>query len=99
MSKLTPKEVQHVARLARLALTPDEIQQYTADLSAILDYARQLQQVDTDHIHPTASVLPLRNVMRTDEARPGLEPNDALANAPAQQDGYFKVHAVLEGGQ
>jgi len=99
MSKLTPKEVQHVARLARLALTPDEIQQYTADLSAILDYAQQLQEVDTDHIHPTASVLPLRNVMRPDEARPGLDPDDALSNAPAQQDGYFKVNAVLEGSQ
>jgi len=99
MTKLTPQEVEHVARLARLALTPEEIQRYTADLSAILDYARQLQQVDTDHIPPTASVLPLRNVMRPDVARPGLEPEEALANAPEQEKGYFKVHAVLEGSQ
>ena len=99
MPKLTSAEVQHIASLARLALTPEETQQYASDLSAILDYARQLQEVDTDHLHPTASVLPLRNVMRPDEARPGLGHAEALANAPEQQDGYFKVHAVLEGSQ
>ena len=99
MPKLTLAEVQHIAELAKLALTEEEIERYASDLSAILDYAQQLQDVDTDHIHPTASVLPLRNIMRPDEARPGLDPDDALANAPAQQDGYFKVHAVLEGGQ
>ena len=99
MPKLTPEEVQHIAELAKLALSEEEIERYASDLSAILDYARQLQNVDTDHIHPTASVLPLRNVMRPDEARPGLEPEDALANAPESDKGYFKVHAVLEGSQ
>ncbi len=99
MPKLTPQEVQHIAELAKLALSEDEIERYASDLSAILDYAQQLQEVDTDHIHPTASVLPLRNAMRPDEARPGLEPEDALANAPASDKGYFKVHAVLEGSQ
>ena len=99
MTQLTPEEVQHIAELAKLALTEEEIERYASDLSAILDYAQQLQEVDTDHIHPTASVLPLRNVMRPDEARPGLAPDDALSNAPAQQDGYFKVNAVLEGSQ
>ena len=99
MPKLTPEEVQHIANLARLALTEEEIERYASDLSAILDYAQQLQEVDTDHIHPTASVLPLRTVMRPDEARPGLEPEDALTNAPDSKDGYFKVHAVLEGSQ
>ena len=99
MPKLTAAEVQHIAELAKLALTEEEIERYASDLSAILDYAQQLQEVDTDHIPPTASVLPLRNVMRRDEARPGLEPEEALANAPSQQEGYFKVHAVLEGSQ
>ncbi len=99
MPKLTPDEVRHIAELAKLALTDEEIEQYASDLSAILDYARQLQQVNTEHIHPTASVLPLRNVMRPDEPRPGLAPEDALANAPERQDGYFKVHAVLECSQ
>ena len=99
MPKLTPAEVQHIAELAKLALSDEEIEGYASDLSAILDYAQQLQQVDTDHIHPTASVLPLRNVLRPDEARPGLDPEDALANAPDIDKGYFKVHAVLEGSQ
>ena len=99
MPKLTPEEVQHIAELAKLDLSEDEIERYASDLSAILDYAQQLQDVDTDHIPPTASVLPLRNVMRPDEARPGLEPEDALANAPESDKGYFKVHAVLEGSQ
>ncbi len=99
MPKLTPEEVQHIAELAKLDLSEDETERYASDLSAILDYAQQLQDVDTDHIPPTASVLPLRNVMRPDEARPGLEPEDALANAPESDKGYFKVHAVLEGSQ
>jgi len=99
MPKLTPEDVKHIAELTRLALTPEEIAQYASDLSAILDYAQQLQEVPTDHIHPTASVLPLRNVMRPDEVQPGLDPEDALANAPQREHGYFKVPAVLEGGQ
>ena len=99
MPKLTPDEVRHIAELAKLELTPTEIERYASDLSAILDYAQQLQAVDTDHIHPTASVLPLRNVMRPDVARPGLDTEEALANAPEREDGYFKVHAVLEGSQ
>jgi len=99
MPKLTPAEVQHIAELAKLALSEEEIERYASDLSAILDYAQQLQQVDTDHIHPTASALPLRNIMRPDEARPSLEQEEALANAPASDKGHFKVHAVLEGSQ
>ena len=99
MPRLTPDEVRHIAELAKLALTDDEIAQYASDLSAILDYAQQLQEVDTDHIHPTASVLPLRNVMRPDAPRPGLDTEEALANAPDRKDGYFKVHAVLEGSK
>ena len=99
MPKLTTEEVRHIAELAKLALSEEAIERYASDLSAILDYAQQLQDVDTDHIHPTASVLPLRNVMRPDEARPGLETEEALGNAPERQNGYFKVHAVLEGSQ
>ena len=99
MPKLTPQQVQHIANLARLALTDEEIQRYASDLSAILDYAQQLQSVDTDHIPPTASVLPLRNIMRADQVRPGLTQEQALANAPDRKDGYFRVHAILEGSQ
>ena len=99
MNRLTPEQVQHIAELAKLELTADEIERYATDLSAILEYAQQLQEVDTDHIPPTASVLPLRNVMRADQPEPGLSPEEALANAPERENGYFKVHAVLEGSQ
>jgi aspartyl-tRNA(Asn)/glutamyl-tRNA(Gln) amidotransferase subunit C len=65
----------------------------------VLDYAAQLQAVDTTGVPPTATVLPLRSVMRDDEVRPSLPVTQALANAPDQRDGYFRVHAVLEGSQ
>ncbi len=96
MTRTTPEQVRHIAKLARLALTDEEAARYAADLSAILEYAEQLQEVDTDHIPPTASVLPLRNILREDIPRPGLDREDALANAPLRQDGYFQVPAVLE---
>ncbi len=96
MTQTTPEHVRHIAKLARLALTDEEVARYAADLSAILAYAEQLQEVETDHIPPTASVLPLRNVLREDIPRPGLDQEDALANAPLRQDGYFQVPAVLE---
>lgn len=95
---LTTADVQHIAHLARLDLADDEIAQYRQQLSDILDYFESLQQVDTSVVSPTATVLPLRNVMRGDEIRPGLETEDALANAPDQADGYFKVKAVFGDG-
>ena len=99
MTTLSSDEVRHVAELAKLQLTTAEIELFASQLSAILDYAAALQQVDTSHVPPTATVLPLRSVMRTDVARPSLTEDEALANAPKRQDGYFKVHAVMEGSQ
>ena len=93
---LTQDEVRHVANLARLQLTEAEVAQYTEQLSAILDYAELLQQVDTSHVPPTPYVLSLHNVMRDDVAEPGLTNAAALANAPAQADGFFQVRAVFE---
>ena len=93
---LTQEEVRHVATLARLQLTEAEVAQYTEQLSAILDYAELLQQVDTSHVPPTPYVLSLQNVMRDDVAEPGLTNATALANAPAQADGFFQVRAVFE---
>ncbi|MBK8046040.1 MAG: Asp-tRNA(Asn)/Glu-tRNA(Gln) amidotransferase subunit GatC [Anaerolineales bacterium] len=93
---LTAAEVRHVADLARLELTEDEIALYTEQLSAILDYAESLQQVDTSHVAPTPYVLPSYNVMREDEPRPCLSNEAALANAPASANGFFKVRAVFE---
>ncbi len=92
---LSTTDVEHIAELARLALTPDEIEQYQRQLSGILEHFETLKQVDTSSVPPTASVLPLRTVMRADVVRPSLSTDDALANAPDQQDGFFRVRAVF----
>lgn len=93
---LTAQDVRHVAELAKLKLTDDEVGRFAQQLSAILDYAAILQQVDTSHVPPTPYVLPLQNVMRDDDAAPSL-PNDvALGNAPDADDGFFRVRAVFE---
>jgi aspartyl-tRNA(Asn)/glutamyl-tRNA(Gln) amidotransferase subunit C len=93
---LTSEEVLHIARLARMSLTDEEVSRFAAQLSGILDHFAALAAVDTEGIEPTAHPLPLSNVMRADEARPSLSQADALANAPAQEDGYVRVRAVLE---
>ena len=95
MSKLTRAEVEHIARLARLALTEAETAQFQEQLSAILEYAGTLQQLDTEGVPPTTSALPLHTVMRPDEPRPGLSTEDALANAPDVADGSFRVQPVF----
>ncbi|MFQ5613359.1 MAG: Asp-tRNA(Asn)/Glu-tRNA(Gln) amidotransferase subunit GatC [Anaerolineae bacterium] len=97
MAKLSLAEVEHIAELARLALSDEEKELFRDQLSAILDYAEMLQRLDTDDVPPTASALPLDNVMRPDEQRPALPVEDALANAPDRQDDYFRVKAVLDG--
>ncbi len=93
---LTREQVEHVANLAKLALTEDEIEMYRQQLSAILEYAAILESLDTDAIPPTATVLPLRNVMREDQVAPSLKQADALSNAPSANEGFFQVKAILE---
>jgi aspartyl-tRNA(Asn)/glutamyl-tRNA(Gln) amidotransferase subunit C len=92
---LSTADVEHIAELARLALTPEEIEQYRRQLSDILEHFETLKQVDTSSVPPTASVLPLRTVMRADQVRPGLATEDALANAPDRENGFFRVRAVF----
>lgn len=94
--KLTRKQVVAISELARLALTEEEITLYQEQLSAVLEYAERLQSLDTDAIPPTATVLPVRNVMRADEACPSMAQENILANAPQAEDGCFRVQAVLE---
>ena len=95
---LTREQVQHIAELAKLKLSDDEVSRMTAQLSAILDYAARLQELDTDAIPPTASVVPLQNVMRADRVTASLPRTDVLANAPDQsEDGaFFRVRAILK---
>ena len=93
---LTREEVQHIAELARLELSEAEVERYRQQLSAILDYAARLQALDTAGIPPTASVLPPRSVLRSDEPRPGLSQEALLANAPAVEANQFRVPPVLD---
>jgi len=94
--KLNREQVEHIAELARLTLSDEELTLYQGQLSAILEYFGRLQELDTGAIPPTATVLPLRSVMRADEPGPPFPREDILANAPATEEGCFEVPAVLE---
>jgi len=89
-------EVERIADLARLALTDEEKERLSDQLSAILDYASRLQKIDTANIPATASVLPLDTILRDDEVRPPSPPGELLANAAEQDADMFRVHAVME---
>ena len=93
---LTRAQVEYIAELAKLNLTDAEIERYTEQMSAVLDYAARLQAVPTDDIAPTASVLPLAGVMRDDLVQPSLQRDVALSNAPDALEGQFRVDAVLD---
>ena len=92
---LSIEEVEHIAALARLALTDAEKRLYSEQLSDILDYAARLDELDTDQIPPTASVLDMHLRTREDESRPGLPTEDVLRNAADTQDDQFKVPPVF----
>lgn len=96
MTKLSLEEVEHIAELARLALTGEEKALYREQLSAILDYAARLQQIPTGDIPPTATVLPLDTVLRADVSRPSTPTAELLANAPEQEAEMFRVRVVIE---
>jgi aspartyl-tRNA(Asn)/glutamyl-tRNA(Gln) amidotransferase subunit C len=93
---ITAKEVQHVAKLARLSLSEEETEKFAGQLNAILKYAEKLNELDTDGVDPTSHPMPLENVMRDDEVRPSWPLESVLKNAPDEEDGQFKVPAVLE---
>lgn len=88
--------VDHVARLARLALSEAERDRMSQELAKILEHAERIQALDLEGVEPTAHAVPLTNVMRPDEPRPGLSRDEALANAPAAEDGRFRVPRILE---
>jgi aspartyl-tRNA(Asn)/glutamyl-tRNA(Gln) amidotransferase subunit C len=95
-TRITLAEVEHVARLARLDLAPEEKERMRGQLDAILSYIEQLRRVDTTGVEPTAHVLPLVNVLRDDEVRPSYPVDAMLANAPEPEDGQFRVPRILE---
>jgi len=93
---LTPEQVRHIARLARVGLTDDEVARFQSQLSEILDYFERLNEVDSENVPPTAHTLDMRNVMREDEPRESLDKEEVLANAPQREDDFFRVRVVLE---
>lgn len=94
--KLTPDQVRHVAKLSRLILTDAQIEQYAHQLSRILDYVSQLQELNLEGIEPMAHALDLTNVTRDDQPQPGMPVDLVLANAPDKDPPFFKVPKVLE---
>jgi aspartyl-tRNA(Asn)/glutamyl-tRNA(Gln) amidotransferase subunit C len=93
---LTVEEVRWIAHLARLELADAELEMMARQLSSILDYVSQLQQVDTTAVEPLAHPLPLQNVFREDEPSPSLSVDEALANAPKRLGDFYAVPAVFE---
>lgn len=92
---VTIKDVEHIAKLARLEFTEDEKQKFTHQLNQILAYVEQLNKLDTSKVEPLSHVIELSNVFRSDVAKPGLSPDEALRNAPAKTDKFFKVPKVI----
>ena len=89
-------DIAHVARLARLGLSEEELAGYQAQLGVILDHAARVQEADTSGVEPTARPLPMVNAFRPDEVRPSLDRDEVLAQAPEHEDGYFRVPPHLE---
>ena len=94
--KLSREDVLHIALLARLGLTEDEVARFRGQLSDILENFEILEQVDTTNVPPTAQPIPLQNVVREDEVAPSLPQSEILANAPRREGEFFRVKAVLE---
>jgi aspartyl-tRNA(Asn)/glutamyl-tRNA(Gln) amidotransferase subunit C len=92
---LTKEQVEHVAKLARLASSEEERALYSRQLSSILSYVEKLNELDTAAVEPTSHVLPLTNVFREDRARPSLAPEQALANAPDRAGDLFRVPKII----
>ena len=92
---VTVKDVEYIAKLARLEFTEEEKQKFTYQLNSILNYIDQLNKIDTSKVEPLSHAIELSNVFREDIAKPGIPSNDALKNAPAKTDKFFKVPKVI----
>jgi aspartyl-tRNA(Asn)/glutamyl-tRNA(Gln) amidotransferase subunit C len=98
MASLTRADVEHVAYLARLGLTGDELARLEGELNHILDQSAKLAELDTDAIPPTAQVIELENILREDIECPSLDPEVVMGNAPRRDGDSFVVPAILGGG-
>jgi aspartyl-tRNA(Asn)/glutamyl-tRNA(Gln) amidotransferase subunit C len=95
MASISRDDVAHIAYLARLELTNDELELFTAQLGAVLEHAADVEALDVGDVEPTMHPYPLRNVLRDDVVRPGVDRDEVLAQAPAAEDGRFRVPAIL----
>jgi aspartyl-tRNA(Asn)/glutamyl-tRNA(Gln) amidotransferase subunit C len=93
--RITTDDVAHVARLARLRLSDEELERFTDQLAAVLDHARDVEALDTEGVPPTAHPLPIINVLRPDEEEPCLDRAEVLAMAPAVEADRFRVPRIL----
>ena len=96
MSRISIEQVKHVANLSRLAVTEQEALQFQKQLDAIITYAQQLNELDTENVEPTTHVLDMKNVWREDVAGKGLPIKEVLKNAPDHEDGQSRVPAIIE---
>ena len=94
---VTIKDVEHIAELARLEFNESEKQKLTHELNEILKYIEKLDELDTSDVEPLSHVIELSNVFREDEVRPSLSTEEALKNAPAKKETFFKVPKVIGG--
>jgi aspartyl-tRNA(Asn)/glutamyl-tRNA(Gln) amidotransferase subunit C len=92
---ISPADVAHVARLARLDITDDELELFAGQLAAVLDHADDVASLDIADVPPTAHPLPLENVLREDVEQPSLDRDEVLAMAPQAEDGRFRVPRIL----
>jgi aspartyl-tRNA(Asn)/glutamyl-tRNA(Gln) amidotransferase subunit C len=97
MSKIGTTQVERIAKLARISLSPEETEKMSVELGQILEFVEQLQAVDIEGVEPTDQVTGLEDVWREDVVRPSLPREELLSNAPAQKDGYIVVKRVLNG--
>lgn len=94
--KVTKATIEHIANLARLNLTQDEMDRLTSEMGNILSYVDKLNELDTTGVKPMEHVIPIRNVFREDRVEPSYDREKILANAPSQEKGCFKVPKIVE---
>ncbi len=94
--KIDQAQVRKVAKLSRLDLTEEEIEEFTGQLSAILDYVEKMNELDTTNIEPLAHCLPISNIFREDKVKESLGTEKTLANAPQRDGEFFKVPKILD---
>jgi len=94
--KIDQNQVRKVAKLSRLELTSEEVEEFAGQLSAILDYMEKMNELDTDNVEPLAHCLPITNVLREDQIKESLGTDKTLANAPQRDGEFFKVPKILD---